>query len=63
MMNATSKTRVTPPKNQSLAALHRKSTYQVQGKKFIVTPIFAQTGSETLGSVLLKLMKNEITNC
>lgn len=35
------------------------STYDVNGKVFIVTPIFRKEGSETLGEVLLKLMKSE----
>lgn len=39
--------------------LERKSTYHVDGKSFIVTPVFRQEGTETLGSVLVKLMRTE----
>ena len=35
------------------------STYQVDGKVFIVTPVFRDEASETLGDILLKLMKTE----
>ncbi len=41
-------------KNKSL---ERPSTYKVDGKSFIVTPVFRQEGCETLGSVLVKLMQ------
>ena len=39
--------------------LDRQSTYHFDGKRFIVTPVFRSNGSETLGSVLLKLMQTE----
>ena len=39
--------------------LERKTTYQVNGKSFIVTPVFRQEGTETLGSVLVKLMRTD----
>ena len=39
--------------------LERKATYQVDGKSFIVTPVFRQKGTETLGSVLVKLMRTD----
>lgn len=39
--------------------LEHQSTYQVEGKSFIVTPVFRQEGMETLGSVLVKLMRME----
>lgn len=39
--------------------LDHKSTYHIDGKNFIVTPIFRQEGAETLGSVLLKLIQTE----
>lgn len=42
--------------NQQLC---RSSTYNVDGKRFIVTPVFRQNSKETLGSVLLKLMRTE----
>ena len=39
--------------------LDKTSTYHVDGKSFIVTPVFRQEGDETLGSVLLKLIQTE----
>lgn len=42
--------------------LDRESTYHVDGKSFIVTPVFLQQeGKETLGSVLLKLIQTDAT--
>ena len=34
-------------------------TYNIDGKTFIVEPIFHTEGKETLGEILLKLMKSE----
>lgn len=45
-----------PPKDNSL---ERTSTYTVDGKSFIVTPVFQQESGESLGSVLLKLMTDD----
>ena len=39
--------------------LEHTSTYEVNGKAFIVTPVFQKDGSETLGSLLFKLMKSD----
>jgi len=41
-------------------SLDHKSTYQLDGKTFIVTPIFRQEGSDTLGTALVKLMQSEL---
>ncbi|MFT8888047.1 MAG: hypothetical protein ABF904_04445 [Ethanoligenens sp.] len=37
--------------------LEKSSTYKIDGKAFIVEPVFRQDGSETLGTILVKLMK------
>jgi hypothetical protein len=50
------KVSTTPVKDEHL---DRQSSYHVDGKRFIVTPVFRSKGSETLGSVLLKLMQTE----
>ncbi|MGI6014565.1 MAG: hypothetical protein ACOX7K_09900 [Oscillospiraceae bacterium] len=42
--------------------LEKVSTYQVDGKKFIVTPIFQQEGRESFGSILMRMMKADVTN-
>ena len=39
--------------------LERTSAYQVNGKSFIVTPVFRQDSYETLGSVLVTLMRTD----
>ena len=36
--------------------------YQIEGKTFIVQPIFREDAVETVGGVLLRLMKAEVTN-
>jgi len=33
------------------------STYKVSGKTFIVEPRFKESGDETIGTILLRLMK------
>ena len=37
-------------------SLDAEITYQVNGTSFVVQPIFKEKSSETLGSVLLRLM-------
>ena len=43
-------------------ALEQEQAYMVGNTTFIVEPKFRADGQETLGSVLLKLMQNEIDN-
>jgi len=44
------------PKN-----LESPTTYTVKGKVFIVEPVFKTDGKETIGDVLMRLMKSDIT--
>jgi hypothetical protein len=37
-----------------------KSEYMVNGVRFIVAPVFKDGGSETIKSVLLRLIKSEV---
>ena len=37
------------------------ATYQVEGKTFIVEPVFQSEGQETIGTVLLKLMQSDMS--
>ncbi len=37
--------------------LDKTSTYKVDGKTFIVEPIFQTEGHDTLGTVLIRLMR------
>lgn len=40
-------------------ALAKESTYEIKGKKFIVSPVFKTEGKETLGTTLLRLMTSD----
>ena len=40
-------------------SMKKVTTYMIDGKKFIVTPVFREDGRETLGSILMRLMKSE----
>ena len=44
------------PKN-----LESPTTYTVKGKIFVVEPVFQPDGKETIGDVLMRLMKSDIT--
>lgn len=39
--------------------LGKTSTYQVDGKQFIVEPVFRQDGRETIGTILVRLMQSD----
>ena len=39
--------------------LEMQSTYNLNGKVFVVTPVFRKEAPETLGSILFKLMQSE----
>lgn len=41
-------------------SLSRKTTYTVDKRRFIVTPAF-RDGGESLGSILMRMMKADIT--
>ena len=41
------------------SSLEDKSTYQIEGKSFVVTPVFREDGHESLGEILLRLMQTE----
>ena len=40
-------------------SMKKVTTYMIDGKKFIVTPVFREDGRETFGSILMRLMKSE----
>lgn len=46
-----------PPGAFGRNRLDKSSTYKVDGKTFIVKPIFQTDGHDTLGTVLIKLMQ------
>ena len=40
-------------------SLDEKTTYRFGNRSFVVEPVFRQDGPDTLGSILLRLMKAE----
>ena len=44
------------PKNKGRAA---SATYHIQGRTFLVEPVFQESGAETLTSLLLNLLRAE----
>lgn len=46
-----------PPGVSEHSRLDKTSTYKVNGKTFIVEPVFQTEGHDTLGTVLIKLMR------
>ena len=41
--------------------IDKVSTYKVEGKNFIVQPVFQPEGQETIGTILLRLMQAEVS--
>jgi len=39
--------------------INQPSTYTVEGRKFIVTPVFSENGTDTFGTIFLRLLKAE----
>ncbi|MVB11598.1 hypothetical protein CAFE_23190 [Caprobacter fermentans] len=46
-----------PPSASGRSRLDKTSTYKVDGKTFIVEPVFKTEGHDTLGTILIKLMR------
>jgi hypothetical protein len=46
-------------KPEGIEESNQTSDYTVHGRRFIVTSIFAETGQETLGTILMRLLKSE----
>lgn len=47
-------------KNTDSIYLDEPIKHKIGGKVFIVTPVFKESASETIGTVLLRLMKKEV---
>ncbi len=41
-------------------SLSRKTTYTVDGRRFVVTPVF-RDGGESFNSILMRMMKADVT--
>ena len=48
-------------RSSSVKTLEEPTTYTVKGNVFVVEPTFQSQGMETLGDVLIRLMKSDIT--
>ena len=48
-----------PPGFSGRRRLDKTSTYKVDGKTFIVEPVFQTEGHDTLGTILIRLMKTD----
>lgn len=48
-----------PEKTKNPEMLTLDSTYRIGNRSFIVEPVFKEESSQTLGEVLLRLMKSE----
>ncbi len=46
-----------PPGASGCNRLDKTSTYKVDGKTFIVEPVFQAEGHDTLGTILMRLMR------
>jgi hypothetical protein len=55
--NAPPKTKKPPTKDGK--TMNAPATYIIEGKTFIAEPVFRNEGQETIGTVLIKLMKND----
>ena len=44
-----------------MKTMNKITTYTVEGRKFVVTPVFHEDGRETFGSILMRLMQAEVT--
>jgi len=44
------------PDNAELKVLSKPTTYTIDGRKFIVEPVFNENSHESLGEILLKLI-------
>lgn len=44
------------------AKMSKQTTYNIDGRNFIVTPVFHEDGRESFGSILMRLMKAEVSS-
>jgi hypothetical protein len=47
------------PPTTSGKTMNAPATYIIEGKTFIAEPVFRNEGQETIGTVLIKLIKND----
>lgn len=49
-----------PPGGSRRNPFEESSKYRVDGKIFMVEPVFQESGSETIGTILVKLMQADV---
>lgn len=49
-----------PTKTEIQEKMKKPSTYEVDGRRFIVTPVFNENGHESFSELLLRLIKKEV---
>ena len=49
-----------PVQESNPCAISGSVSYTVKGKVFVVEPVYQSSGTETLGEVLIRLMKSDI---
>ena len=49
-----------PNQTEIQAKMKKPSTYEVDGRRFIVTPVFNENGHESFSELLLRLIKKEV---
>lgn len=47
-------------KTEMQEKMKKLSTYEVDGRRFIVTPVFNENGHESFSELLLRLIKKEV---
>lgn len=48
------------PSSTGKNAIDKVSTYKVGGKTFVVQPVFRSESQDTIGTILLRLMRAEV---
>ena len=49
-----------PTQTEIQEKMKKPSTYEVDGRRFIVTPVFNENGHESFSEILLRLIKKEV---
>ena len=48
--------------NTNLNSLEQRTTYHIEGRSFVVQPVFKEESTNTLGAILLRLMQADFEN-
>lgn len=42
--------------------INKPSTYTVNGRRFVVTHVFSETGRDTFGTIFMRLLRAEVSS-